>query len=256
MTAEVTVFVPRPEQSPPTEARTRRDLAACYRLIAHFGMDDLISTHISARVPGTEDQFLINPYGLMFSEVTASNLVKVDRDGTILESAGHGVNQAGFVIHGAIHMARPDVACVLHCHTRAGMAVACMEDGLLPITQFALQFYDRVAYHAYEGVALELGERERLIADLGDRHVMILRNHGLLTAGRSVAEAFILAYYLEKACQVQVAAMASGAKLVIPPPEVCELTARQFDEGPEGSGLGEWPTMLRLLDRVAPDYKT
>jgi ribulose-5-phosphate 4-epimerase/fuculose-1-phosphate aldolase len=238
-----------------TEREVRVELAACYRLIAHFGMDDLVYTHISARVPGT-DHFLINPYGLMFHEITASSLVKIDHDGNVVEPTEYPVNQAGFVIHSAVHAARHDVNCVLHTHTRAGVAVSCLEDGLLPLNQFSLFFYGRVAYHDYEGIALDVDERERLVRDLGDKPVMILRNHGLLTAGRNVPEAFQLMYYLEQSCRVQLDAMSSGGKIVRPSKEACERTAAQVGKmRVERPVSREWPGLLRLLDAKDPSYR-
>lgn len=242
------------------ERKVRIELAACYRLIAHFRMSDLIYTHISARVPGVEHHFLINPYGLLFDEITASSLVRIGLDGNPVGAQAHGVNYAGFVIHSAIHAARPEVQCVLHTHTRAGVAVSSLACGLLPLNQFALQFYDRVAYHDYEGIADDLAERRRLVADLADKCVMVLRNHGLLTAGRSVAEAFMLMYYLERSCEVQVAAQATGEKLVLPPPEVCRHTALQHSAGEQGMGPPDWPelawsALVRMLDRMDPGYR-
>ncbi|GAB4166019.1 MAG: class II aldolase/adducin family protein [Thalassobaculales bacterium] len=236
------------------EAALRRELAACYRLVAHFGMDDTIYTHISARLPGPEHHFLINPYGLAFDEVTASSLVKIDLDGNKLDDSPWPVNPPGFVIHSALHMARPDVVCVVHTHSLAGMAVAATEEGLLPLNQIALEFHNRVAYHDYEGVATDLSERERLVADLGPHRLMILRNHGLLTAGRSVAEAFYLIYYLEQACRIQVAAKSLGGRLRLVPEELAEHAARQMDTG-EGRGERMWRAMLRKLDRLDPSYK-
>jgi ribulose-5-phosphate 4-epimerase/fuculose-1-phosphate aldolase len=206
-------------------------------------------------VPGQENQFLINPYGLMFSEVTASSLVKIDHEGNVLEDTDSLVNKAGFVIHSAIHMARPDVACVLHTHSRAGVAVSCLKEGLLPLNQFALQFYNRIGYHDYEGIALDLDERERLIRDLGSFDTMILRNHGLLTCGRTVAEAFVSMYYLEQSCRIQMDLLPARESLVLPNGQVSEKTARQFEAGGPGSiGQREWPALLRLLDRVSPGY--
>jgi ribulose-5-phosphate 4-epimerase/fuculose-1-phosphate aldolase len=238
-----------------TEERAARiELAACYRLIAQFRMTDLIYTHISARIPGTE-HFLLNPYGFLFEEVSASNLVRIDIDGKIAEDTHYQVNPAGFTIHSAVHRARPDVNCVLHTHTRAGMAVACMREGLLPLSQFALQFHDRLAYHDYEGIALDLDERERLARDLGAHKAMILRNHGLLTAGASVPEAFSLMFYLERACEVQIAALSTGRELVHPATEVCEKTARQYEPDDEPAGMREWRALLRQLDRTDPGYR-
>ncbi|WP_194792292.1 class II aldolase/adducin family protein [Pseudomonas sp. UFMG81] len=247
-----------------TEQQLREQLAACYRLIAHFRMTDLIFTYISVRLPGPEHHFLINPYGLMFDEITASNLVKIDLQGRAVEPSPYPVNPAGFVIHSAIHGAREDAQCVLHTHTRAGCAVAAQACGLLPVNQISMEFYGKVAYHDYEGVALNLSEQQRLVADLGTQPVMILRNHGLLTVGRSVSEAFMRMYYLEKACEIQLAAQAGG-ELLLPPHAVCAHTERQFndpgrplEEGqladPDAMQLA-WAALLRLLDKVAPGYR-
>ncbi len=240
---------------PRTEWDMRVQLAACYRLIAHFGMDDTIFGHITARVPGQPDHFLINPFGLMFGEVTASSLVAIDHDGRALDG-GPAVNAAGFVIHSAIHRARPEVGCVLHTHTRAGVAVSCLAEGLLPINQFTLEFAGRVAYHEYEGIALDLAERERLVADLGDSPVMVLRNHGLLTAAHTVPGAFYLTYYLEQAARVQMDVMASGGRIMTPAVATQQHTASQFTSAhaPEMTGMRAWPAMLRLLDRSNPGY--
>ena len=249
------------------EWRLRRELAACYRLIAHFKMTDLIFTHISVRIPGPEHHFLINPYGLFFDEITASNLVKIDLQGQAVEPTQYPVNPAGFVIHSAIHGARDDAHCVLHTHTKAGCAVAAQKDGLLPVNQINLEFYGRVAYHDYEGIALDLGEQKRLVADLGDKTVMILRNHGLLTTGKDAQQAFLRMYYLEKACEIQLAAQAGGGQaLILPPKEVCEHAERQFNAPPppsqDGGTLSDtdgydlaWSALLRLLDRIDPGYK-
>lgn len=241
--------------------RLRRDLAAAYRLVAHFGMDDIIYTHISARLPGRHDRFLLNAYGQRFDEVTASSLVTVDLDGDVVDDPlGFGINPAGFTIHSAIHAARPDVVCVLHTHTVSGVAVSCQADGLLPLNQWALQFHDRLAYHDYEGIALDHDERQRLVADLGENHVMVLRNHGMLTCGRSVSEAFKLMYNLERSCRAQLAVQASGSELVLPPPEIREKTARQYERfydklEIEGSVEdSEWAALLRLADTHCPGY--
>ncbi|SOE95882.1 Ribulose-5-phosphate 4-epimerase/Fuculose-1-phosphate aldolase [Burkholderia sp. D7] len=214
------------------EMKTRRELSALYRLVAHFRMTDLIDTHISARVPGTHNHFLINRYGVMFHQITPDDLVKIDIDGHALDAGdehSQRINAAGFTIHSAIHSARHDLACVIHTHTADGIAVACQQDGLLPITQHALRYYNRIGYHAYEGIALDLDERERLIRNLGQHDAMILRNHGLLAAGRTIAHAFVNIHFLERACQAQVKAMAGGGRLTFPSPEVCERTARQFE---------------------------
>ena len=241
------------------EWKVRCDLAALYRLVAHHRMTDLIYTHISARLPGPENHFLINQYGVMFHEMRASDLVKIDCDGNIVEDGQQSrrVNAAGFTIHSAIHMARHDLLCVIHTHTAAGMAVAAQKHGLLPISQHALKFYGHLAYHGYEGIALDLDERERLVADLGEHRAMILQNHGLLVAGRTVPEAFSNIYYLERACQAQVAALAGGTELVTPPEAVRLHTAAQFNR--EGSlehyGM-MWESCLRLVEHDRPDYRS
>jgi len=244
------------------ELRLRRELAAVYRLVAYFRMTDLIFTHISVRLPGPEHHFLINPYGLLFEEITASNLVKIDLSGRAVEEAQHPVNPAGFVIHSAVHAARPDAHCVLHTHTRAGCAVAAQQHGLLPLNQISMEFYGRLGYHDYEGVALNLAEQRRLVADLGRHPAMILRNHGLLTVGETPAQAFLRMYYLDKACEIQTAATAAGTALVVPSPETCELTARQLTSEDDSSDLQDdkaydfvWSALLRLVERIAPDYK-
>ena len=240
------------------EWKTRCDLAALYRLVAHFRMTDLIYTHISARVPGPEHHFLINQYGVMFHEMRASDLVKIDCDGNVVGEQRSGrVNSAGFTIHSAIHMAREDLTCVVHTHTAAGMAVAAQKHGLLPISQHALKFYGRLAYHGYEGIALDLDERDRLVHDLGQHQAMILANHGLLCAGRTIPEAFSNIYYLERACQAQIAALAGGSELIIPPDEVCRHTAAQFnrEEALEHYEF-MWESCLRLVDEGKPDYRS
>jgi ribulose-5-phosphate 4-epimerase/fuculose-1-phosphate aldolase len=240
------------------EWQIRCDLAALYRLVAHFRMTDLVYTHISARLPGPDHHFLINDYDRMFHEMRASDLVKIDLDGRIVDSFGESrrVNAAGFTIHSAIHMARQDLMCVVHTHTQAGMAVAAQKHGLLPLTQHALKFYGHLAYHGYEGIALDLDERDRLVRDLGTHQSMILRNHGLLTSGRTIPEAFINIYYLERACQAQVAAMSGGAELVLPPEEVRLHTASQFNPGNLEGYERAWNTSLRLIENDRPDYRT
>lgn len=247
------------ESAEPDEQQLRRDLAAVYRLVAHFRMTDLIFTHISLRLPGPDHHFLINPYGLLFEEITASSLVRVDVDGNPTGSHGGRVNPAGFVIHSAIHRSREDALCVLHTHSRAGCAVAALDEGLLPVNQMSLEFYDRVSYHDYEGIALNIDEQQRLVADLGECNALILRNHGLLTVGETAAQAFLRMFYLDKACEIQIAAAAAG-KLRLPPHEVCEYTAQQYegtvigDYGdPEAMALA-WAALRRLLERVAPGY--
>ena len=238
------------------EWEARVNLAACYRLAAHFRMTDLIYTHISARVPGPEHHFLINPFGLLWDEVCASNLVKITLDGAIVDDPlGVGINQAGFVIHSAVHGARPDALCVMHTHTAAGIAVSAQEQGLLPLCQHAMRFTGALAYHAYEGLALELDERARLVQDLGQHKAMILWNHGLLTCGDSCAEAFDLMYYLERSCQAQVSAMAGGAKLRLPAPGVPEKVAHQFRNLAYKARRPEWAALRRMLDKTDPSYQ-
>jgi ribulose-5-phosphate 4-epimerase/fuculose-1-phosphate aldolase len=245
-------------EMPSAEWEQRVELAACYRLLAHYRMTDLIYTHSTVRVPGEPGRFLINPYGYRWEEVTASSLVKIDIDGNKVGDSPHRVNPAGFTIHSAVHMARHDAVCVIHTHTRAGMAVSAMKDGLLPISQIALQFYGRLGVHDYEGVALDLDERQRIIADLGASNCgVILRNHGLLTVGRTVAEAFQLMFYLDRACEVQVSALSMGRELVIPPPEVCEKVGQQSDQMAldDGDLQLEWAAHLRMLDALDPSYR-
>ncbi len=238
----------------PAETAVRRDLAAAYQLCALFGWDDLVYTHISARVPGPEHHFLVNPLGLGFDEITASSLIKIDLDGNVIgDSGGYEPNAAGFVIHGAIHSTRENAGCVMHLHTEAQMALSTLPEGLLPLTQHAMRLYGRIGYHDYEGIALSQGERERLIADLGDSAAMILHNHGSLTVGASVAQAFVEMFYLEKAARSQLLAQATGQPLIVPPRETIELTARQW-ESMLDAGI-EWPALLRRLERAAgPGY--
>ena len=234
----------------------RVDLAACYRLAAHYRMTDLIYTHISARVPGPEHHFLINAFGLLWDEISASTLVKVTLDGEIVDDpTDTGINRAGYVIHSAVHRARPDLTCVMHTHTAAGIAVSAQDQGLLPLSQHAMRFTNSIGYHEYEGLALELDEQARLTRDLGNHKVMILRNHGLLACGESVAEAFDLMYYLERACQSQINAMAGGAKLRMPPAGVAEKVAGQFKKLPYKAKKTEWKAHLRMLDKTEPSYK-
>ena len=241
------------------EWQTRCDLAACYRLVDLFGWSDLINTRITARVPGPHDHFLINPYGLMFDEVTASSLVKIDRDGNKLEPSQTEVNSGGFAIPGTVHAARPEVVCVLHTHSVAGCAVSMQKDGLLPLNQHALQVIGDVAYHDYEGTARNPGERARFLADLGDRHIMVLRNHGLLVIGTSIAAAFIATYRMERACAMQLAFQQSGAEFH---PIADEVVSAAYDNarirptgGRSGPAKFEWPALLRKLDRIDPSYK-
>ncbi|MET0216455.1 MAG: class II aldolase/adducin family protein, partial [Burkholderiales bacterium] len=234
----------------------RVDLAACYRLVARNGWDDLIYTHISATVPGAEGQYLINPFGLGFDEVRASNLVKVDVRGRIIGESPYRVNPTGFTIHGAVHAARPDAHCVMHLHTTAGIAVSMLRCGLLPLSQHAMRFYKNVAYHDYEGVALDPAEEKRLTEDLGQHKAMILHNHGTLTCGVTVAEAYVLMATLEKACVTQLAAMAASKDVVVPPEEVLELAVSQLIDDSTPEGEMEWPSLLRRLERDDPSFAT
>jgi ribulose-5-phosphate 4-epimerase/fuculose-1-phosphate aldolase len=248
---------PAPEMTA-EEWQTRVDLAAAYRLVALYGWDDLIFTHLSARVPGPEHHFLINPYDMMFEEITASSLVKIDVDGRPVGPTDHPVNPAGFVIHSAIHMAREDAHAVMHLHTPNGQAVSAMACGLLPHTQTAMIAGGDVAYHDYEGIATDLEERERLVADLAAKNAMILRNHGTLTIGNSVAACFVRLYFLERACEAQVKMLAAGIDNLTPPPEgTPEKVAVQ--SAPAGMGLLAqrlaWPALLRKLDRVDAGYR-
>src|SRR5215813_2772283 len=249
----------RPRHIAPEEWAVRVDLAACYRLIAHFGWDDLILTHNSARVPGTTDQILINPMGLMFNEITASNLLKVDLDGNLIEPSEYEPIYAGIVIHSAIYMGRADVQCVIHTHTEADIAVGALEDGLLPLSQWAMRFYNRLGYHDY-GVSLDLDERQRLQQSIGNHPVLVLRNHGLIATDRNVAEAFSLTYHFERSAEAQLkiqAAVAAGAKMVIPSPETCERQAALFiGNEPRLQGQREWPALMRLVDKLDPGYRT
>ncbi|MGG5808309.1 class II aldolase/adducin family protein [Falsiroseomonas sp. CW058] len=240
----------------PTERELREDLAAAYRLVALFGMTDLVFTHLSVRVPGPGHRFLVNPYGLLFEEITASSLVLVDAEGEPAQPTSWPVNPAGFVIHSAVHLGRDDAQCVMHTHTLAGMAVAAQQGGLLMLNQMSMEFDGRVAHHGYEGVAADdnLSERERIVRDLGDQPCMILRHHGLLTVGRTVAEAFYWMWYLEQACRIQLAAQSSGAPLAIPPAEVVARTRAQFSTGPTKGWL-PWQALRRKLDREQPGYR-
>jgi ribulose-5-phosphate 4-epimerase/fuculose-1-phosphate aldolase len=243
------------------EWAVRVDLAACFRLAAHFGWTDLVYTHISARVPGAE-LCLLNPFGLLFDEITASSLVAVDFDGNIVTPGEHHIHHAGFVVHSAIHAARPDVTCVIHNHTRAGMALSILEEGLLPLTQHAMMFHDLVGYHDCEGFAIDLTVRERLARDLGDKPVLILRNHGVLVAGKTIGHTFTMMWNLEKAMQAQMDALATGRPITTPSNAVADVIAKRAygrDPNPgsyrEPLGWIEWPAMLRMLDKMDPSFR-
>ena len=237
-----------------TEQQIRKDLAACYRLVAHYGWDDLVFTHISARLPGDEPTFLINPYGMLFEEITASSLVKVDMHGNKLEDSPFPVNPAGFNIHSAVHEVRHDAQCVLHLHTNAGVAVSAQEAGLLPISQQSLFALSSLSYHDYEGVALNVDEKTRLQQDLGDTSFMILRNHGLLTCGPTIADTFLRMFVLQRACEIQLMAQASPHLVAVPEPILKGIQA-QAEQVTKGlGGQLAWPGLLRLLDRHLPGY--
>ncbi len=242
------------------EWQARIDLAACYRLVELYGMADMMANHISVRVPDEEDAFLINPYGMMYEEITASCLIKVDHDGKILSkpdfgALNYGINKAGYVIHSAVHHARPEVACVIHTHSWASMAVSSLACGLLPITQTAMRFL-KIGYHDYQGVVLDTAEQESLIADLGRGEALILRNHGALTVGNTVGEAFNWMHRLELACRSQVAAMSCNTPLQQVPAEVLQETWNNYQPGTRRPyGLMEWPALLRKLDRIDPGFR-
>jgi ribulose-5-phosphate 4-epimerase/fuculose-1-phosphate aldolase len=239
-----------------TEWQLRVDLAACYRLVAHFGWDDLIFTHISARLPGPEHHFLINPYGMTFDEVTASSLVKIDLEGKKLMDGPYEINPAGFVIHSAIHAAREDVRCVLHTHSLNGVAVSATKGGVLPISQQSIFVLSSLAYHDYEGVALHDGEKPRLVRDLGDKSFLMLRNHGLLTAAPTIADAFLLMYTFESACAIQLRAQAASNELIPVDPKIvagASMAAKQVTRS-MGGNLA-WPGLLRKLDRIDRSYR-
>lgn len=235
----------------------RVDLAACYRLADMFGFSDIIWNHITAKVPGTET-FLINRFGLRYDEITASNLITLDLDGKVIDpgsvSSDHDdINVTGYIIHSAIHAARPDMHCVMHSHSEYGLAVSVLKEGLIPMIQDAMLFYKAVSYHDYEGLSTDTDERQRLAASLGNNKTMILRNHGVLTCGATVGEAFILMYYLERACQTQMQVLASGREYTVPPTDVCEAAVSEYEAFPHGKY--EWPALLRKLDQQQPDYK-
>jgi len=259
------------------EWSTRVDLAACYRLVALYGMTDLVYNHITARVPGAEQHVLINPYGMLYEEITASSLIKIDLEGKTVLQPDHdySVNAAGYVIHSAVHGARHDAECVIHTHTRAGTAVSALAEGLMPLSQTAMRFAGHVAYHEYEGPAFNRGERERLIADLGSKNAMILRNHGLLVCAPSIPQAFNLIYWLEQACKIQIDILACNRPLHVPATDVVEGTSEALSgmeitlgneaatnphlksdaqRGQTGYGKLEWPALLRRLDRLDPSY--
>jgi len=240
---------------PDPEWQVRVQLAACYRILHRLRMTDTVNTHVAARLPGRDDRFLLNPYGLLFDEIRASNLVMVDREGHVVGPSSD-VNAAGFSIHGAVFRARPDVVCSLHTHTRAGVAVSTMRCGLLPISQFAFYFKDRVGYHSYRHFGGSDDDCTVLGADLGSNIALIMENHGLLTVGRSIQEAFLLTYYLDKACDIQIAAQGTGADLIVPAEAEMAAMAQELDSGFGGKpfGVPEWEALIRQLDREDPSY--
>jgi ribulose-5-phosphate 4-epimerase/fuculose-1-phosphate aldolase len=241
----------------PAEWAQRVELAACYRLGARFGWDDLVFTHISARIPGPDHHFLINPYGLTFDEVTASNLVKVDLAGRKVMDSPHDVNPAGFTIHSAVHAAREDAGCVLHVHSINGIAVSAQREGLLPLSQHSIFVLNSLAYHDYEGVALNADEKPRLVRDLSDKRFLILRNHGLLTVGPTVADAFVAMYLLETSCMIQVRAQAGGGSLIHIGQPIVDGASAQWHKVTHGADGGiAWPALLRRLDRLEPAYRS
>ena len=247
---------PQPIRETAAEREVRRSLAAFYRIVAHFGWDDLLATHISARVPDEHDAFLINPLGLMFDEVTASNLVKVNGDGEILNDSAYGINRAGFVIHSAVHRARPEAGCVAHLHSRNGVAVSATSEGLLPLNQSAMIIAQGIAFHEFEGIAFDLDEQPRLERDLGKSNLMFLRNHGTLVLGGSVAEAFARTYWMEWACDVQVRTLGMNAQLNAAPPDaIAKVAAQTRGDWLAGYANGLlWPAILRKVRRLDPGY--
>lgn len=240
----------------PEEWQARVDLAACYNIVAHYGWDDLIFTHISARVPGPEHHFLINPYGMMFDEVTASSLVKVDLQGNKVMPSEYDINPAGFTIHSAVHEAREDARCVIHLHTREGVAVSAQKQGLLAISQQSLFPLSGLSYHDYEGVALNVEEKARLVADLGSNRFMILRNHGLLTCAETVADAFLYMFILQRACEIQLLAQNGGQELIpVPAPILAGIRQAAEQVTRNAGGQLAWPGLLRRLDRIGAPYR-
>jgi ribulose-5-phosphate 4-epimerase/fuculose-1-phosphate aldolase len=239
------------------EWSARVDLAAAYRLVAHYGWDDLVFTHISARVPGPEHHFLINPYGMLFEEITASSLVKVDLHGNQVMESPYAINPAGFTIHSAVHAAREEAACVMHVHSLNGIAVSAQREGILPISQQSIFVLSSLGYHDYEGVALNDDEKPRLVQDLGKNRYLMLRNHGLLTVARSVAEAFVAMYLFEATCTIQVRAQAGGGELVRIPQQILNGAKEQSRKVTRGAGAGalSWPGLLRKLDRKDPSFR-
>lgn len=258
MNAPEKLLIPSMQQRVSAEEwQTRVDLAACYRLVADFGWSDLVFTHITARVPGTEDQFLINPYGMMFDEITASSLVKIDLNGNKIEESLFPVNPAGFTIHSAIHAVRHDAQCVLHVHSLNGVAVSAQKNGVLPLSQQSIFILASLAYHDYEGVALNEAEKPRLVADLGNKNYLMLRNHGLLTVGKTIADAFQAMYFFEAACTIQIRAQSGGGELIQIPQQIIDGAIAQARAATKSlGGMLAWPGLLRRLDRKDTSYRT
>ena len=236
------------------EWNNRLDLAACYHLADYFNMSDIIWNHITAKTSSNKDTFLINKFGLRYDEITASNLLEINHDGEVINGEGE-INDTGYIIHGAIHKNREDIACVMHTHSRAGLAISCLEEGLKPIIQDAAIFHNRISYHDWEGMSTENDECERLSKNLGKNKVMILRNHGLLTCGNNISEAFMLMYYLDRACKNQIDTLSMGKKTIIPSENIIEFAAGQYDDPRFQLGKHEWPALLRLLDKNNSIYK-
>lgn len=249
-------YAARPPQFGAAEWRVRVDLAAAYRLAAQNGWDDLVYTHLSCRLPGHEDVFLINPFGLAFDEITASNLLLIDTAGQVCDGSGRRANPSGFAIHGAVHRTRADAHCVIHLHNPAAVAVSTLACGLLPISQHALRFWNEIAYHDYQGLALGAAEQVQLVAELGMHRAMLLRNHGSLVCGRTVAEAYVLMQTLDTACRIQLQAMAAAVPLNIPSLDVLTRSHAELTADPEPEGVIEWPALLRRLLRDCPDFAT
>ncbi len=253
MTVKLATPTPGDRPYSDEEWQMRVDLAACYRLADRFGYSDIVWNHITARVPGADNHFLISRFGLRFDEITASNLVTLDQSGNVIDGPDD-INVTGYIIHRGIYTARHDIACVMHTHTPYGLAVSALEGGLQPVIQDAMMFYNRIAYHDYRGLSTDVSESEQLATELGSNNAMILRNHGLLTAGAAVGNAFIRMYYLERACRAQIESFGTGQAVRIPAADVCEHAAQQFKHFPPGKY--EWPALIRLLDEQDPSYKT
>jgi len=236
------------------EWKNRLDLAACYHLADHFKMSDIIWNHITVKTSSDKNTFLINKFGLRYDEITASNLLEINLDGKIINGEGE-INDTGYIIHGAIHKSREDITCVMHTHSRAGLAISCLEDGLKPIIQDASIFHNRVSYHNWEGMSTENDECERLSKNLGTNNIMILRNHGLLTCGKTISEAFMLMYYLDRACKNQIDTLSMRLKTIIPSDNIMEFAAEQYEDPRFQLGKHEWPALLRLLDKNNSIYK-